>query len=86
MAQPVDPKLFGLHPSTRLERSGNNKFSILIDRKSRIIMKDGKKILEKITKIKSHVRDAEVDIRTTAPVCSKTKEFLKEHGVSLHNI
>jgi len=81
MAKSVDPKKFGIHPSTKLEQSGNKSFAIVIDRKSRLIMKDGEKILDKTSKIKSSVNGAEIHIRTTAPVCSKTKKMLEDHDI-----
>ena len=51
MGKPMDPKTFGLPPRTVLERVGDNKIAIVIRRKSRIIMKDGRNILEKASKI-----------------------------------
>ena len=51
----VDPKLYGLPPSTKLIQAGTYQFEIVIQRKSRIIMKDGKGILTKVNKIKDHV-------------------------------
>jgi hypothetical protein len=79
----IDPKLFSLPPSTKLKQAGSNQFDIIIQRKSRIIMKDGKGVLAKVDKIKHHVPKAKVSLRTSAPVCSKTKAFLKEHGISV---
>ncbi len=79
----IDPKLFSLPPSTKLKQVGTNQFDIVIQRKSRIIMKDGKGILVKVSKIKHHVPKAKVSLRTSAPVCSKTKAFLKERGISV---
>ena len=79
----VDPKLYDLPPSTKLKQVGTNQFDIVIQRKSRIIMKDGEGILAKVNKIKNHVPDAEVSLKTSAPVCSKTKAFLEEHGISV---
>ncbi len=79
----IDPKLFSLPPSTKLKQVGSNQFDIIIQRKSRIIMKDGKGVLAKVDKIKHHVPKAKVSLRTSAPVCSKTKAFLKEHGISV---
>ncbi len=79
----IDPKLFSLPPSTKLKQVGTNQFDIVIQRKSRIIMKDGKGILAKVDKIKHHVPKAKVSLRTSAPVCSKTKVFLKERGISV---
>jgi len=79
----IDPKLFSLPPSTKLKQIGSNQFDIIIQRKSRIIMKDGKGVLAKVDKIKHHVPKAKVSLRTSAPVCSKTKAFLKERGISV---
>ncbi len=79
----VDPKLFNLPSSTKLRQAGANQFDIVIQRKSRIIMKDGEGILTKADKIKDHVPNAKVSLRTSAPVCSKTKAFLKDHNISV---
>ncbi len=79
----VDPKLYGLPPSTKLEQVGSNQYEIVIQRKSRIIMKDGKGIVAKVNKIRNHVTNAKVGLKTSAPVCSKTKVFLEEHGISV---
>ncbi len=46
-------------------------------------MKDGKGVLAKVDKIKHHVPKAKVSLRTSAPVCSKTKAFLEERGISV---
>jgi hypothetical protein len=46
-------------------------------------MKDGAGIVAKVNKIKNHVPDAKVSLKTSAPVCSKTKAFLEEHGISV---
>ncbi len=83
MNKPVDPKKFGLHPSTKIDQSDDNHFIIRIERKSRIIMNDGKKILDKILKIKVSLPDAVVSVYTTAPVCSKTIKFFEEHHVRI---
>ena len=83
MPHAVDPKRFGLHPTTRLEQSGEKNYNLVIDRKSRIIMSDGRKILAKAARILAAVPDATVGLRTTAPVCSKTEALLKENNVEL---
>ena len=79
----IDPKLYGLSPSTKLKQVGANQFNIIIERKSRIIMKDGEGILAKVNKIKNHVPSAKVCLKTSAPICSKTKTFLEEHDISV---
>ena len=79
----IDPKLFGLTPSTKLQQVDTTKFNLIIQRKSRIIMKDGEGILAKVNKIKNHVPDAKVSLKTSAPICSKTKVFLEGYGISV---
>ncbi len=79
----IDPKLYGLSPSTKIKQVDTTKFEIVIRRKSRIIMKDGEGILSKVEKIKEHVGNAKISLVTSAPVCRKTKVFLKEHGISV---
>ncbi len=79
----INPKLFGLPSSTKIKQVGTNQYDIVIQRKSRIIMKDGEGILAKVNKIKNQVPDAQVSLKTSAPVCSKTKVFLEGHGISV---
>ncbi len=79
----VDPKPYGLSSSTKLKQVDAAIFNIVIQRKSRIIMKDGEAILAKVNRIKDHVPNAKVGLKTSAPVCSKTKSFLEEHGISV---
>ncbi len=77
----IDPKPFSLPTSTKLEQVSANQYYIVIQRKSRIIMKDGEGILAKVNKIKNHVSNAKVGLKTSAPVCSKTKSFLEERDI-----
>ncbi len=79
----IDPKLFDLPPSTNLKQINASQFNIVIQRKSRIIMKDGKGVLAKAGTIKKHVPKAQISLVTSAPVCSKTKVFLEEHGINV---
>ncbi len=79
----VDPKLYGLSSSTKLKQVGTAIFDIVIQRKSRIIMKDGEAILAKVNRIKDQVPNAKVGVKTSAPVCSKKETFLEEHGISV---
>ena len=79
----IDPKQYGLPPSTKLKQVGTNQFDIVIQRKSRIIMKDGEGILAKVNKIKNHAPGAKVNLSTSTPICSKTKAFLEEHGINV---
>ena len=76
-------KEFGLPARTVLEQVDSNTIAIVIDRKSRIIMADGKKILEKSRKIKELQPSITIALKTTAPLCSKTIQFLEAEGIQL---
>jgi len=59
-----------------LLKDDNDNFVLLIDRKSRIIMKDANAILEKADKIKKIVPGATITLETTAPEsCFRTMEL-----------
>jgi hypothetical protein len=64
-------------------KRGSDEFILIINRKSRIIMKDAVTILKKADKIKSKALNARVMVETNAPVCSKSVRFLKDNGISL---
>ena len=81
MADMIDPKQFGIPKTTRIEKLDEKSLAILIDRKSRIIMADGRKVLDKSEKILSVLPQATIILKTSAPVCSKTIQFLKEKGI-----
>jgi hypothetical protein len=83
MTEQVDPKLYGLPPRTVLMKMDSGKFTLVIDRKSRIIMKDALVILKKVETIKEKVPNASVALETSAPVCSKSIKFLEEKGVGV---
>ena len=83
MGKIIDPKQFSLHPKTVIEDIGKDHLAIVINRKSRIIMSDGKKILEKAEKIKEALPGSTISLKTSAPLCSKTIAFLKENGINI---
>jgi hypothetical protein len=72
----LDPKEFGLCSRTAVGETVDGKIALLKDRKSRIIMNDGRKILEQILKIK-------ITTSKDVAVCSKTTKFFKEHNIEL---
>jgi hypothetical protein len=74
-------KQFGLPARTVLEQIDDNTIAIVINRKSRIIMADGKKVAEKALKIQGIDPSTAVVLKTTAPVCSKTVNYLQSAGV-----
>lgn len=79
----VNPGDYGLPSRTRLERLDEDHLAIRVERKSRIIMKDGRALLEKATQIKETNSMLRVSLKTSAPVCGKTRQFLEEHGVAV---
>ena len=79
----VDPKSLGLHPRTVLEEITPVTLAIVINRKSRIIMADGKKIHAKAAKIKAAKPGCKVMLKTSAPVCSKTLQYLAENQIEI---
>ena len=81
MKEQIDPKLYELPPRTVLLKGGRNEFILVINRKSRIIMKDALMILKKAEKIKRKSLKAWVSVETNAPVCSKSLEFLKDNDI-----
>ena len=77
----VDPIQYNLHSRVDLRQDKEGALFIVVDRKSRIIMKDGHTILEMVNTISREDQSKKVSIRTSAPVCSKTKKFLLESGI-----
>ena len=56
---------------------------IIIDRKSRIIMKDGYRISEQAKSIWSVDPGIRVRVATSAPICTKTKEYLQQVNIEI---
>ena len=79
----VDPKKYNLSSRVSLQENSSNELCIVINRKSRIIMKDGYRILEIAEKIKQVENKRKVKVLSSAPVCSKTRDFLNKRGLSL---
>jgi hypothetical protein len=86
MSTNLDPKKFGLPPRTDLVKEEDGSIWLVIDRKSRIIMADGRRILEKINKIKALEPKTKIGLMTSAPVCGKTTLFLGEQGVEIRKL
>jgi len=82
----IDAKTLGLSARDRVEQIASNHLALVVDRKSRIIMADGRRILEKVDKIRKHGSDAKISLKTNAPVCSKTRAFLHENEIRIDSI
>ena len=85
MGKKIDPTMFDLPPRTELEEIDSNEIIIVMTRKSRIIMAEGKKILDKARRIQKIRPDVTVTLRTTAPVCSRTRLFLENEGIRVQS-
>ena len=82
----IDPKRYNLSSRTILRQIGKNNISIIIDRKSRIIMKDGKRILKQARSIHQINPNMTITVLTSAPVCSKTRGFLLENNIFIKEL
>lgn len=82
----IDPKKYGLSTRTVLYSTTDGTYVLMKNRKSRIIMKDGYQIITAVKTIRKYVPEAEVFIKTNAPVCSKTKLFLEQKGIKIESI
>ena len=80
----IDPRQFGLNSRTKLVIQ-NKHIAIIVDRKSRIIMKDGRRIFDQVVAIRKKEKRP-VILLTSAPVCGKTKIFLKENDIAIQSI
>ena len=78
----IDPKKYGLHRSVKLKGSGKEIF-ILIERKSRVIMKDGNRIIQMAEKIKQANSTKKISVLSTAPVCRKTEQLLLKNNITV---
>ena len=82
----IDPRKYNLSPRIRLQQNSINDLFIVIDRKSRIIMKDGYRIVEIVNSIQSAEKNSAVSVLTSAPVCSKTRQFLSEGKIEIKEL
>ena len=78
----IDPITVGAPKRSNVATDNENNIYIVKNIKSRIIMKDGLKLFDIAKKIKT-VKNATVSLATTAPVCSKTKKYLKENKIKI---
>ena len=79
----IDPKKYNLSSRIQLQENSFGCLFIIIDRKSRIIMKDGLRILKIVNTIKQVEKNTSISVLTSAPICSKTKLFLSESNIEI---
>ena len=78
----IDSRSVGAPTRSLVGKDSNNHLYIIKNIKSRIIMKDGHKIVETVKQIKNKTSSG-VSLATTAPVCSKTIKFLNENDIKI---
>ena len=78
----INPKDVGAPTRSIIGEDSSNHLYIIKNIKSRIIMKDGHKIVETVKQIKNKANNS-VSLATTAPVCSKTTRFLNENDIKI---
>ena len=76
----INPLTVGAPPRSKLAIDLNKNIYIVKNIKSRIIMKDGIKIVDIAKSIKAQ-KNTKKFLATTAPVCSKTKRHLEENQI-----
>ena len=82
----IDPKRYNLSSRTILRQIGKNNISIIVDRKSRIIMKDGQRIMKQAQAIHQINSNMKITVLSSAPVCSKTRAFLLEINIFIKEL
>ena len=82
----IDPRRYNLSPRLNLQQNKLNELFIIIDRKSRVVMKDAHRILEMVNRIQSIEKDRDVSVLTSAPVCSKTRIFLSDNSIPVKDL
>ena len=78
----IDSTTLGLSKRTQVAVGRDRNYYIIKNIKSRIIMKDGKKLVETASIIKNQT-NKQVFLATIAPVCSKTKNYLISKNIQI---
>ena len=81
----IDSTKYNLHSRVKLLGKDERVF-IVIDRKSRVIMKDGYRIVKMARQITQVEVEREVGVLSSAPVCKKTRKFLLENHIVVKSL
>ena len=82
----IDPRKYNLSPRIKLQQKTSGHLFIVMDRKSRIIMKDGHRIMAMVHAIQSSEKNQTVSVLTSAPVCGKTRLFLSDNNIDVKKL
>lgn len=81
----INPKKYNLNNRVLIKQPKPKHIVIVINRKSRIIMKDGERINQHKEIIKKTEPNTKISLETTAPICTKTKNYLLSKDISIIN-
>ena len=81
----IDPRKYSLSTRTALFKRAN-EIIIVLDRKSRIIMKDGRRIADQSRSIQAVEPRISIAVAASAPVCRKTRTYLNKRGIALMDL
>ena len=74
---------FGLPKRTQLIQLDANTIGIIKKRKSRIIMKDSKQIVDIAMQIRKENKNLNIMLIISGPICSKSIKFLGENKIDI---
>lgn len=74
---------YGLTGRIKIVEISKGHLGIMKKRKSRIIMKDGHKIIESVSKLKSHDPELKISLIISGPICSKTLSYLVDNEINV---
>jgi len=78
----ISPTQYGLSSRVKLLFK-DNSIVIVKQRKSRIIMKDSRQILDIANKIRVQEHDKKIKLLISGPICSKSIKFLNENNITV---
>ncbi len=81
----INPQKYKLSTRTALFKRAN-EIIIVLDRKSRIIMKDGRRIADQSRSIQAVEPRISIAVATSAAVCRKTRTYLNKRGIALMDL
>jgi hypothetical protein len=82
----IDPRVFGLSSRINIQENNKNEIFFIIDRKSRVVMKDGIRVFDQTQKVKKRRLNSRFFLKTSAPVCSKTRKYLNQREIDVLDI
>ena len=82
----VDSRAFGLSSKIKIGKRTEKDWYIIIDRKSRIIMKDGERINDIIEAVKKVRPEVNIGLAALPAVCSKTTAYLSKRGIAVNKL